>query len=207
MIVIANIFPKLRTLKDLVKKLSRKRRFRTSFDSLDVNGCETLVKTAWEQFYYIFWLLWRKSTGKISPLLDFEMLEVFVNRLTADENYPFRYSKDLQFPIQTQISLKKTLFLNILFHLWNLHQILNILEKKMIVIAHVFTKLKTVQTWFDHSLKGAVSEHPLALNMLKSSKHLWNLHEGTFITFLITVIRNNLENISLIEVWYLRRVC
>ena len=100
------------------------------------------------------------------------MLEVFVNRLTADENYPFRDSKDLQFHIQTEISLKKKLFLNFLFHLWNLHQILNILEKKMIVIAHVFSKLKTVQTWLDHSLKSAVSEHPLAANMLKSPKHL-----------------------------------
>ena len=38
------------------------------------------------------------------------MLEVFVNTLTADENYPFRDSKDLQFHIQTQISLKKKTF-------------------------------------------------------------------------------------------------
>ena len=29
----ANVFPKLQTVKDLVKPLSRKRRFRTSFDS------------------------------------------------------------------------------------------------------------------------------------------------------------------------------
>ena len=43
-------------------------------------------------------------TGKISPLLDFEMLEVFFNTLTADEYYYFRDSDDLQFPIQMQIS-------------------------------------------------------------------------------------------------------
>ena len=46
MIAIANVFPKLQTAKDLIKKLSTKRRFRTSFKSQNVNGCQTLVKSA-----------------------------------------------------------------------------------------------------------------------------------------------------------------
>ena len=53
--MIANVFPKLQTVKDLVKPLSRKSRFRTSFDSQDVNGCQRLVKSAGEHFHYIFW--------------------------------------------------------------------------------------------------------------------------------------------------------
>ena len=36
-------------------------------------------------------------------------------------------------------------FVGFLFHLWNLHQILNIFKKKKIVIANVFPKLATVQ--------------------------------------------------------------
>ena len=36
-------------------------------------------------------------------------------------------------------------FLSLLFHLWNLHQILNIFKKKKILIATVFPKLATVQ--------------------------------------------------------------
>ena len=36
-------------------------------------------------------------------------------------------------------------FLNFLFHLWNLHQILNIFKKKKILIANVFPNLATVQ--------------------------------------------------------------
>ena len=36
------------------------------------------------------------------------------------------------------------LFLNFLFDLWNLHQILNILKKNMMVIANVLPKLQTV---------------------------------------------------------------
>ena len=62
--------------------------------------------------------------------------------------------------------------LKFLFRLLNIHQILNILEKKMIVIANVFARLQTVKIRVDHSLKSAVSEHPLAVNMLKSPKHL-----------------------------------
>ena len=36
-------------------------------------------------------------------------------------------------------------FLGFLFHLWNLHHILNIFKKKKMVIANVFPKLATVQ--------------------------------------------------------------
>ena len=42
----------------------------------------------------------------------------------------------------------------------------------MIVTANVFPKLETVKTWVDHSLKSAVLENPLAVNMLKGPKHL-----------------------------------
>ena len=53
----------------------------------------------------------------------------------------------------------------------------------MIVIPNVFPKLQTVKTWVDHSLKSAVSEHPLAVNMLNGYKHFRNLHDSTFIIF------------------------
>ena len=62
--------------------------------------------------------------------------------------------------------------LKFLFRLWNIHKILNILEKKMIVIANVFARLQTVKTWVDHSLKSAFLEHPFSVNMLKGPKHL-----------------------------------
>ena len=39
----------------------------------------------------------------------------------------------------------ENLFLNFLFHFCNLQQILTILKKKIIVIANVFPKLKTVK--------------------------------------------------------------
>ena len=56
------------------------------------------------------------------------------------------------------------------------------------------------KTWLDHSLKSAISEHPSSVNMLNGPKHLRNLNEGIFIRFSTTLKRNDLENISLIEV-------
>ena len=70
-----------------------------------------------------------------------------------------------------------------MFRLWKLYQILNISEKKIIAMANVFPKLKTLKTWLDHSLTSAVPEHPLAVTMLMGPKHLWNLRESTFIIF------------------------
>ena len=104
MIVIANVFPKLKTAKDLVKKLSRKRCFRTSFDSEVIHGCQTLVKFALEHPHHIFWSLWEEMISKISALFKFEILGVFANTLTADDKYPIWDCENLQFPIQMQIS-------------------------------------------------------------------------------------------------------
>ena len=53
----------------------------------------------------------------------------------------------------------------------------------MIVIANVFPKLQTVKTLVDRSVKSTVSEHPLAVDMLKGPKDLWTQHETTFIIF------------------------
>ena len=46
MIIIGTLFRKLQNVKDLVTPLSKKHRFRTSFDSQHVKGSETVVKFA-----------------------------------------------------------------------------------------------------------------------------------------------------------------
>ena len=59
----------------------------------------------------------------------------------------------------------KTICLNILFHLGNLHQILNILKKKITVIANVFPKLLNVNNLDRPLSKKSVSEDPLKVHM------------------------------------------
>ena len=103
MIVIANVFSKLQTVKDLVKPLSRKRRFRASFDCQRVNGCQRHVKFSWKHLYNIFSSLGRKMTCKISPLYKLEILGEFLNTLGADDKYPVRDCENLQFPIEMEL--------------------------------------------------------------------------------------------------------
>ena len=50
------------------------------------------------------------------------------------------------------------LFSKFLFHFWNLHQILNILEEQMLVIANIIPKLQIVKTWLEKFLKSSVSQ-------------------------------------------------
>ena len=57
MIVIATLFRKLQTVKDLVRPLFKKHRFRTPLDSQHVKGSQTFVKSAREHFHHIFSLL------------------------------------------------------------------------------------------------------------------------------------------------------
>ena len=103
-IVIANVFPKLTTVQDLVRPLTKKRRVRTSFDSQHVRVSQTLVKSSWEHFYHLFPSLWEEMTWKISPRLKFEIIRVFVNTWSADYNYPVPDSENLPLLLQMQLS-------------------------------------------------------------------------------------------------------
>ena len=99
-IVIANIFPKPETVKNLVRPLSKKHGFRTSFQSQHVKGFQTLVISTWEHLYHVFLSLWEEKIWKISPLLKFKILGVFVNTLTAGDEHPVQNCDNFQFLIQ-----------------------------------------------------------------------------------------------------------
>ena len=74
-----------------------------------------------------------------------ETLRMFVDTLSADAKYPVEYYESFRLPIEMQLSEKRKNFSNLLLHFSNLHQMSNILRKKMLVIANVFPKLQTVK--------------------------------------------------------------
>ena len=109
------------------------------------------------------------------PLVLGEIGGVFLKTLRSDGKYPVLGSGNLQLRIEIQLSGKKKNFLISLFHFWNLHQISNILKKKMIVIANVFPKLQTLKI-FDRKLSQEYrfrtsfdSEHVKASKILAKS--------------------------------------
>ena len=59
MIVIRTLFRKLQTVKDLVRPLSKKHRFRTTFDSQHVKQSQTLLKS-YESTFIIFFIILRE---------------------------------------------------------------------------------------------------------------------------------------------------
>ena len=102
-IVIANIFPKLQIVKNLVRSLSKKRLVRTPFASQHINREQTFVKSSWQNSYQISSSPWGKVIWKISPLVICEILGVFVHTLTTDDKYPVRYCENLSSSIQMEL--------------------------------------------------------------------------------------------------------
>ena len=69
LMVLANMFPKLQTVKNFVTPLCKKHRFGTRLDSRNVKVAKLLAKSLWESFYHVFSSIWGTLTWKISPLV------------------------------------------------------------------------------------------------------------------------------------------
>ena len=79
-----------------------------------------------------------KLISKLSLPVSGEILAVFVNTLTAVSKHPVQGCENFPLQIQMHLSEKQRTFSEPFLHFLNLHQILNILKKKMIVIANGF---------------------------------------------------------------------
>ena len=107
MIVIPNLFPKLKTAKNVVRALSKKRCFRTRFDIQHVKASQIPAKSPLESFHHVFSSFSGKLIRKIFSLELDEILGVFFNRLTADDKYPLQVCQNLPLSIQTKLSEKR----------------------------------------------------------------------------------------------------
>ena len=128
----------------MVTPLTNQRRLKTSFDSQRVKLFQTLVKSSWERFYHIFSSLWGEIIWKISPWLKFEIMGFLLTHGLPITSILFLIVRNCRSLFKSSYLENKKHFLRFLFHLWNLHQILNIFKKKKIAIANVFPKLTTV---------------------------------------------------------------
>ena len=141
MTLIGYVFRELRTEKDVVREVSKKACFSRPFNRQHDKRSQKLSKSAQQQFWYIYWLIWKKSSWNKSFTVICKILGLFFNTLAADDNYCLFNKDNLTEPIQMQSSKIKKKFRSAFVHFWNLDQILNIYEKKMTVISYVFPKL------------------------------------------------------------------
>ena len=67
--------------------MPKKSRVRTLIYSQHVKVSETLLNSAWQLFFRIFWSIWNKMSSEISVSVVSETLTLFVNILTPDDKY------------------------------------------------------------------------------------------------------------------------
>ena len=110
MILIAYLFPKLPSAKEVLRQMSKMSCFRKPFDKRHSKGSETVLKSAQLDFYHIHWSLQRRLSWKKSLLVICKILGLSVNTLTAGEKYSLPNCHKLTQPIQMQLSKKKIFF-------------------------------------------------------------------------------------------------
>ena len=110
MSLIAEVFPKLRTPKNMVTSMSETSRFKGSFGKQHGKRPQTLFKFAWQYLYNIYWSLWRQLTCKKPLLLTGKISRLFRNTESADGRYSLLNRDNLTQPIQMQLSRKQKTF-------------------------------------------------------------------------------------------------
>ena len=110
MTLIAEVFLKLQTPKNMVTSMSKKSRFKGSFGKQHGKRAKTLLKFAWQHLYHIYWSLWRQLTFKKFLLVICKISRLFPNTLSADGKYSLLNRDSLTQPIQMQLSQKQKTF-------------------------------------------------------------------------------------------------
>ena len=104
------VFPKLRTPKNMVTSMSKNFRLNGTFGKQHGKRPQTLLKFPWQHLYHIYWSLWRQLTYKNSMLVICKTSRLFPNRLSGDGKYSLLNRDNLTQPIQMQVSRKKKTF-------------------------------------------------------------------------------------------------
>ena len=108
--LIANVFPKLRRQKKLVRSMPKKSSFKGSFGKQQGKRAQRLLKFAWQHLYQIYWSLWRQLSCKKSLLVICKLSRLFPNSLSAYGKYSLFNRDNLSQPIQMQLSRKQKTF-------------------------------------------------------------------------------------------------
>ena len=186
MILIADVFPKLRTPKNVVKSMSKKSRFKGSFEKQHSKRAQRLLKFAWQHLYHIYWLLWRQLTCKNTLLVICKISSLFPKTLSADGKYSLLNTENLTQRIQMQLSRKHKTFSVFFFSavLKSSLKFSSFCKKRWPSLLMYFENYGPRKTLLDQCLKSRVSRYPSESNMVTAPKHCSNVNESSFIRFI-----------------------
>ena len=119
MTLIAKVFAELRTQKNVVWQMSRKRRLRVPFNKQHGKWVQTRFKSEQWYLYHIYWSLQRQLSLKKCRLVIWKILRLFVNIFIANDKYSLLNGDNLTKAIQMHISQKSIIFLNFFVRFWN----------------------------------------------------------------------------------------
>ena len=110
MTLIADVFPKLRTQKNLVRSMAKKCRFKGSFKKQHGKCAQTLLKRQGQLLYHIYWYLLRQLSYQKSLLVICKFSRIFIDTLIADGKYSLSNRDNLTQHIQMQLCPKEKHF-------------------------------------------------------------------------------------------------
>lgn len=142
MTLIAYAIPSLGTAKHVVKQMSKTSCFRRSFNRQHGKQSQTLLNSERQHLYHNYCSLRKKLSRRTSLLVICKILRLILNTLTADDEYSLCKSENLPPQLKYNFLTNKKLFPNLLFHFWNLHQILKYF---LFFVASLFVTLRTVK--------------------------------------------------------------
>ena len=115
MTLITNVFPKLRTPKNLISWLSKKSFFSGLFEKQQGKLAQTLLKLERQYLYHTYSLLLRPLRREKFLLLIRKILRLPLDKFTADEKYSVLNRDSLTQPIHMQLSQEQKIFLQFFF--------------------------------------------------------------------------------------------
>ena len=178
--------------------MSKRSCFWTPFNKQHGKRDQTLLKSEWYHLYHICWSLWRQLSWKKYLLVISKFLRLFVKILTADDKYSLLNRDNIRQPVQIQLTQKQKNKFRICFCLFEIY-----------LISWTFSNKYQCHRWFISeikgsenrakikSLKGPLSEDPWTINILRVTKHCWNLNGSTFNIFIDHCEGNWVGKISL----------
>ena len=114
----------------VIRKISKKPRFRGPFHKQHGKGGEALLKYASQNYYDIHWSLPTQFRRKKSLLLTCKILGLYVNALAVDEKYLLLNRDNLTIHIQMQLSQKEKTFSEFFCVFWKSRLNLKSFKKK-----------------------------------------------------------------------------
>ena len=122
-------------------KCLKKPCFRGPLEKQQGKWVETLLQSAWQHLYNIYYVLWRQFHWKKSLLVIHKILRLFLKTLRVNEKLYLVTTDNLTETIQIQLSKKQKIFCQFFFAF--LKSILNFtnLQRKMNLIADVFPEI------------------------------------------------------------------